>query len=308
VLVRSYSDRDPGRYYLYEAASKRWQSISSVMADIDPERMATVELHRIKARDGRELPVWLTQPADAKPGQALPAVVMVHPGPWSRGGTWKWEPYAQFLASRGYLVIDAEFRGSAGYGDAHYKAGWKQWGQAMQDDVADALLWAQQQGRASNKACIYGAGYGGYSALMGLVRHPDLYRCGIAAVAWTDPFLLLQGSWIGTDNISNYARKYWLPQVIGDAQKDRAMLTANSPLAQAKQIRAPVLLAYGEKDMIAPIAHGEKMREALREAGRPPEWVSYAGEGHAWLQTNNKVDFIRRVEKFLAQHLKSEAP
>ncbi|MBA3058985.1 MAG: prolyl oligopeptidase family serine peptidase [Gammaproteobacteria bacterium] len=308
VLVRSFSDRDPGSLYHYEVATKRWRAIGNVMDDIDPNRMATVDLHRIKARDGRDLPVWLTQPAGFKPGQPAPAVVLVHGGPWVRGGHWKWQPFEQFLASRGYLVISPEFRGSTGYGDAHYRAGWKQWGQTMQDDVADALLWAQKQGLASDKACIAGASYGGYSTLMGLVRNPELYRCGVAWVAVTDPALFLDGAWWVDDDISASGRRYQLPQLVGDVVKDADMLTANSPLAQFKRIKAPLLLAFGESDLRVPLVHGERLRAALHEAGRPPEWVTYSDEGHSWRLVSTNVDFARRVEIFLGQHLKVDGP
>ena len=164
AVVRSHSDRDPGRMVLYEAAGGRWQALATVLDGIDPSRMATVDFQRIKARDGRDLPVWLTLPPGGKPA---PAVVLVHGGPWVRGGYWQWDPMAQFLASRGYLVINPEFRGSTGYGEAHFQAGFRQWGQAMQDDVADALLWARARGLADHRACIAGASYGGYAALIG---------------------------------------------------------------------------------------------------------------------------------------------
>lgn len=309
VLVRSFSDRDPGMLWLYEAAGKRWQPISKVLDDIDPRRMATVDMHRIKARDGRDLPVWVTQPQGLKPGQSAPAVVLVHGGPWVRGGLWQWQAFEQFLASRGYLVISPEFRGSTGYGDAHYRAGWKQWGQAMQDDVADALLWAQGQGLADNaRACIAGANYGGYSTLMGLVRHPELYRCGVAWAAVTDPFLFLKGAWWVKDDVTRQGRRHWLPQTVGDVEKDADMLTAVSPVAQAKRIQAPLLLAFGEDDRRVPIAHGERLRDALRDAGRPPEWISYPNEAHSWRQVSTNVDFARRVESFLGRHLKADAP
>ena len=304
VLVRSYSDQDPGRLWLYHADSQRWEGIATVMEGLDPRRMATVELERIPARDGRDLPVWLTRPPGLAPGQAAPAVVLVHGGPWVRGGHWAWQPMAQFLASRGYLVIEPEFRGSTGYGLAHFRAGWKQWGQAMQDDVADALLWARAKGLADpQRACIAGGSYGGYSALMGLVRHPELYRCGAAWVAVTDPLLMLQGSWWVDDDTSAVARQYTLPQMVGDPDQDREMLTAASPLAQAARIQAPLLLAMGEADLRVPLAHGERLRAALRAAGRPPEWVSYENEGHSWRLQATRLDFARRLERFLAQHL-----
>jgi acetyl esterase/lipase len=309
VLVRSFADRDPGMLWLYEVATKRWQPVSKVLNDIDPRRMATVDLHRIKARDGRDLPVWVTRPQGLRPGQSAPTVVVVHGGPWVRGGHWEWEAFEQFLASRGYVVISPEFRGSDGYGDAHFRAGWKQWGQAMQDDVADALLWAQGQGLADKKlACIAGASYGGYSALMGLVRHPELYRCGVAWVAVTDPVLYIKGAWFVNDDLSGESRRHLLPQLVGDVEKDADMLTAVSPVAQAKHIQAPLLLAFGEADRRVPIAHGERLRDALRAAGRPPEWVSYPNEAHSWRQVSTQVDFARRVESFLGRHLKAEAP
>lgn len=308
LLVRSFSDRDPGNLYHYEAANKRWNLVSNVQDDIDPRRMGRVAMHRIKARDGRDLPVWLTQPAGFKAGQPVPAVVLVHGGPWVRIGFWEWEPMEQFLASRGYLVISPEFRGSTGYGDDHYRAGWKQWGQAMQNDVADALLWAQKQGLASDRACIAGASYGGYSTLMGLIRHPDLYKCGVAWVAVTDPKLYLDGAWGVIDDIDNSSRRYALPQLVGDLEKDAEMLTANSPLVRAAEIKAPLLLAFGESDRRVPLAHGERLRAALIKARRPPEWVTYPNEAHSWRQVSTQVDFARRMEKFLGQHLKAETP
>ena len=284
VLIRSFSDRDPGKLFLYEAAPQRLLPISNVLDGIDPKRMSTVDMHRIKARDGRDLPIWVTQPPGFKPGTPVPAVVLVHGGPWTRIGHWKWQPFEQFLASRGYLVISPEFRGSTGYGEAHYRAGWKQWGQAMQDDVADALLWAQKQGMASDKACIAGASYGGYSTLMGLVRHPTLYRCGVAWVAVTDPTLFLNGAWWIDDDVGGSGRRFALPELVGDVEKDAAMLSANSPLVQAKKIQAPLLLAFGESDRRVPMVHGKRLRAALIDAGNPPEWVSYPNEGHSWRQ------------------------
>jgi len=307
ALVNSWSDRDPGKLWLYRQATGQWQAIASVMPGIEPAEMATVEFHRIRARDGRDLPVWLTLPAGHRAGAPRPAVVMVHGGPWVRGGHWRWQPMEQFLASRGYLVISPDFRGSTGYGEAHHKAGWKQWGRAMQDDLADALAWARAQGHADTRACIAGASYGGYATLMGLVRHPDLYRCGVAWVAVTDLLLLLEGSiWI-EDDTSDLARRYTLRERVGDARVEAEALVTVSPVAQAARIRAPLLLAFGESDVRVPLAHGTRLREALREAGHDPEWVSYPGEGHGWRMPQTQIDFARRVETFLARQL-GDAP
>ncbi len=304
VLAQSWSDRDPGQLWLYRAASRQWQPVSKVLDGIDPATMARVDFQRIQARDGRDLPVWLTVPPGRQAGQPGPAVVLVHGGPWVRGGHWRWNAMEQFLASRGYLVISPEFRGSSGYGQAHERAGYKQWGQAMQDDVADALLWAQKQGLVDQRVCIAGASYGGYATLMGLIRHPDLYRCGVAWVAVTDPFLLLEGAFWVRDDTSDIQRQVSLPERVGDAKADAEMLTATSPVAQAARIRAPLLLAFGESDLRVPLAHGTRLRDALRKAGRDPLWVTYPDEGHGWRSEKNQVDFARRVEKFLADSLR----
>jgi dipeptidyl aminopeptidase/acylaminoacyl peptidase len=312
ALVRTYSDRDPGQLWVYRdkpaAGEAQWQAVARLMPGIDPRLMATVDTYRFKARDGREVPVWVTSPMGVEPGKPAPAVVMVHGGPSSRIGHWAWDPTNQFLASRGYLVIEPEFRGSKGYGEAHWKAGWKQWGQAMQDDVADALLWAQKEGLATDRACIAGASYGGYSTLMGLARQPSLYRCGVAWVAVTDLELLVNGSWWVSDDIGDDYRKYGMALLVGEPAKDAAMLAANSPVLLADKIKAPVLLAFGEEDIRVPLAHGKRMRAVLIKAGNEPEWVTYAGEGHGWALLKNKVDFAQRMERFLAKHLQTPAP
>ena len=304
LLVRSYSDRTPGEFWLYRAVDKSWRPLARLQSGMEQAATASTDFQRIKARDGHELPLWITRPDAAPAGQALPTVVMVHGGPWVRGGHWEWEPMRQFLASRGYQVIEPEFRGSTGYGDRHYRAGFRQWGQAMQDDVADALLWAQKQGLASEKACIAGASYGGYSTLMGLVRHPELYRCGVAWVAVSDLELYLKGSVWVSDDISSVGRRHTLPEMVGDLDKDAALIKAHSPVEQAEHIKAPLLLGYGADDLRVPLAHGRRLREAMRKAGNEPEWVVYAEEAHSWRKTATRADFARRMEAFLARHLK----
>lgn len=308
-LVLSYSDRDPGKLYLWRQADRggqgRWWQVGTVRPDIDPRQMGITDFARIKARDGRDLPVWVTRPAGVT-GPA-PAVVLVHGGPWVRGRHWEWRDLPQFLASRGYVVIEPEFRGSDGYGVAHFRAGDKQWGLAMQDDVADALLWAQGKGLASDAACIVGGSYGGYSTLMGLIRHPELYKCGSAWVAVTDLFLYLEGSWWVDDDISSAGRRYSLPDLVGQAQNDRARLEATSPAFQAARITRPLQLVWGQDDRRVPIVHGERLRRAMREAGREPEWIVYEGEAHGWRKPEHRVDFARRLESFLDRHLKPGA-
>jgi len=300
ALVRAWSDRDPGQFWIHQAATGQWRKVGDLRAKVEPHRMARTDFARIRARDGLEFPVWVTLP----PGPARPraTIVLVHGGPWVRGRHWRWDADAQFLASRGYAVIEPEFRGSQGYGEALFQAGRRQWGQAMQDDVADALAWAVKQGYSDPaRVCIAGASYGGYATLMGLVRHPDLYRCGVAWVAVTDPRLLF--SWrYGTD-VSDEARSYFYPGLIGDPVKDAAMLDAVTPVLQAHRIQAPLLLAFGGQDRRVQLVHGTRLRDALRAAGKEPEWVVYPDEGHGWFKLENRLDFAHRMEAFLALHL-----
>ena len=306
LVVRSYADRHPGQLLLWMGSpggAGRWKVIANLLPGIDPQQMATLSLERIRARDGRDLPVWVTLPAGSKPGQPRPAVVMVHGGPWVRGGHWRWDPMAQFLASRGWVVIEPEFRGSSGYGKAHTQAGYRQFGQAMQDDVADALLWARAQKIASDRACIVGGSYGGYATLMGLIRHPELYRCGSAWFAVADLPLYVEGGWFVSDDISASGRRYLLPEWVGHPEKDRAMLLAHSPVEQAARLRAPLQLVWGVDDLRVPLAHGKRLRSALRAAGHEPEWIEYEGEAHGLRQLDNQVDMARRLEAFLRRHL-----
>jgi dipeptidyl aminopeptidase/acylaminoacyl peptidase len=262
--------------------------------------MGRLDFHRIRARDGEDLPLWVTTP----PGPPKPrsAVVYVHGGPWASDPSWGWHPEEQFLASRGYVVLQPEFRGSVGYGRKHLLAGAKHWGDTMQDDVADAVRWAIDKGLVDpTRVCIIGRGYGGYAALMGPIRDPGLYRCAIAWAAVTDPALLYTADW--TSNVSEEARRYVLPRLLGDNDTDRASLISASPVDRAAEVRIPVLLAYGLLDRRM-LKHGSRMRDALSAAGNPPEWVLYPNEGHGWYNSDDRIDFWHRVEGFLAKNLR----
>ncbi len=303
VLVRSWSDRDPGQYLLWRDEGASLQPLSRANRRIDPAAMGTLDLYRIKARDGLELPVWVTRPAGAKPGQRTPAVLLAHGGPWMRGTSWQWRPMAQFLASRGVTVIEPEFRGSTGYGQRLFRAGWREWGRAMQDDLDDAVAWAVREGLVDGgRVCIAGGSYGGYAALMGLVREDSPYRCAAAWVAVSDPGLLFK--WSSRGDMSEEARRFSLPAMIGDPAADAERLQAVSPVAQAARIRRPLMLTYGSADRRVPLEHGERMRSALRAAGQEPEYHVYTGEGHGWNKLETRVDFARRLEDFLARSLR----
>ena len=301
VLIHSYSDTSPGDYLIYRPAEDKFERVAARRDGHREEVMANVGFYRTKTRDGADLPVWITR-TKSGPAGPRPAVVMVHGGPWTRGGYWEWDKESQFLATRGYVVITPEFRGSKGFGDHHFRAGWKQWGLRMQDDVNDALRFAVDKGLVDPKrVCIAGASYGGYATLMGLARDPDLFKCGVAWVAVSDPRLMFSVHW---SDVSTEAKEYTMPVMIGDPEKDAAMLEANAPIALASKIKAPLLLAYGRLDRRVPLVHGEKMHKALLDAGAKPEWVVYDNEGHGWLNSDNQVDFWTRVERFLDANLK----
>ena len=302
VVVQSGADRQPVVFFLYDVDADKLRLIGASRPWINSKLMATRDLIRFKARDGLEIPLHVTRPRGVT-GSA-PMVVLVHGGPFVRGGDWRWDASSQFLASRGYVVIEPEFRGSQGFGYKHFRAGWKQWGLGMQDDVADAALWAIKQGWADPKRiCIAGASYGGYATMMGLVTHPELFRCGVNWVGVTDIDMLYSVAW---SDLDESFRNHGLPKMVGDRVKDAAQIAATSPLKRASEIKQPVLMAYGEQDMRVPLDHGVRMRDALKPHNRDVEWVVYPDEGHGFRKPVNNIDFWSRVEKFLARNLKAE--
>lgn len=302
VLVNVRSDRTPLTFLLYNTTDKTLTRIGETRPDIRPEQMSARQLVRYKARDGLEIPAWLTVPKGA--GKNLPMVVLVHDGPRLRGGDWSWDADSQFLASRGYLVLEPEFRGSFGYGLAHYRAGFKQWGLKMQDDLADGTRWAIARGLADPaRICIAGAGYGGYATFMGLINDPQLYRCGVASAGITDMKLLYAPNWRLYSGYADHWRKYGMPELVGDPVRDAAQLEATSPLTQAARLKQPVLLAYGGEDLLVPLVHGTRFRDALTRTNPSVEWIEYPQEAHDWRLVKTKVDFWSRVERFLDRQI-----
>jgi len=308
VLVTAFSDVQPRMLLLYNTETKTFKRIGSERPAIKAAQMGTQEVVRYKARDGLVIPAWLTIPPGGK-RTGLPLVVLVHGGPYVRGGAWGWSAETQFLASRGYAVLEPEYRGSTGFGEAHFRAGWKQWGLGMQNDIADGAKWAIAQGIVDPKRiCIAGASYGGYAALMGLVNNPELFKCGVNWVGVTDIDLLYNGSWGFEDDLSARYRKYGMPKLVGDPVADAAQFKATSPLQQAARISQPLLLAYGGADRRVPLYHGEKFYKAVKQTNPDVEWVVYADEGHGWALPKNQIDFWGRVERFLDRHIGAKSP
>jgi dipeptidyl aminopeptidase/acylaminoacyl peptidase len=303
VAVISHSDVDPGNYYLFNTQTAKLTHLGAAMRGIEPRQMARRDLVRYKARDGLDIPAWLTLPSSGA-RKNLPLVVLVHEGPWSRSASWQWDAPSQFLASRGYAVLEPEFRGGTGWGFKHYQAGWRQWGLAMQHDLADGVRWAVSQGIVDGgKVCIAGGAYGGYAALMGLANDPDVYRCGLSWGGITDLTSINSLDWeVGLVQSSVY-RTRGLKAEVADGEKDVAQLKALSPLQYADRIKQPVFLAHGGANRVVGIDQSIKFRNALRRHNPNVEWVEYLEEGHTWVAVKNRVDFWTRVEKFLEKNI-----
>ncbi len=300
-VIQSRSDRQPPEYFVYDQQKAAVRRIGAAQPWITEDTQGRRSFHRFAARDGLSIPVYVTHPPGSTPTDALPAVVMIHGGPWVRGASLAWEADAQFLASRGYRVIEPEFRGSEGYGYALFRAGWKAWGTTMQDDLKDAVDWAAKERLIDPaRVCLYGASYGGYAALMSPIRYPAAYRCAASFVGVTD-IDLMYGS--GHSDLSVQSKRYAMPTLIGDRVTDANLLRAASPLQRVAEIKIPILLAHGGLDRRVPIEHANKFASAAKAAGVKVEVVDYPHEGHGWYDPDNHTDFLNRLEAFLAKSM-----
>ena len=300
VLIHAFSDVEPGSFYLYHKNTGKITLFGHTKATINATQMSQKDFVRFPARDGLDIPAYLTLPKGL-PAKNLPLVLLVHSGPFVRGVHWRWNEESQFLASRGYAVLEPEFRGSTGYGLLHEKAGWKQWGLKMQDDLVDSVKWAIAQGYVDpQRVCIAGASYGGYATLMGLIRDPDVFQCGVNWVGVTDIGLMYDTPW---DDSFVETTKYFMPLKVADREKDAAQIKATSPLNLAAKLKRPVIMAYGVLDRRVPLVHGKKMFDAIKQHNPDAIWISYAEEGHGWYAPKNKIDFWSQVETFLHKHI-----
>ena len=301
VLIASRSDISPGAFYLLTVKTGKMEWLADRSPWIKPEQMSPMRAVRYKARDGLEIPAYLTLPRGSS-GKELPLVVLPHGGPWVDGDSWHFNPEVQFLASRGYAVLQPNFRGTTRYGWKHFSASFKQWGLAMQDDISDGVVWAIKEGIADKRRiCIFGASYGGYAALMGLVKTPELYKCGIDYLGVTDISLNFDVSW--TDFAYSDYINYDAKTFMGDPDKDRALWKTVSPVEQAAKVQAPVLMAYGAQDRRVPLIHGQQMKTALDKYEKKYQWMVMAGEGHGFRDPENQAKFYGAVEKFLKENI-----
>ncbi len=296
ILVRSASAVQPAIFRIYNRDTKAVASLGRSRPEIVPSQMANMEMKRYQARDGLAIPAYLTLPNVAQQ-KNLPLIVLVKSHAWSRGAVWGWDPAVQFLASRGYAVLQPESRGTSGFGNAFYAAGMKQWGRTMQDDLADGAKWAVAQGIADPKRiCIAGRGYGGYAAMMGLVKDSDLFRCAINIGGFAD--LPKTVKRVG----QNLGSASDLQTLIGHPTTDAAQLSAASPLHNAQLIRNPVLLAYGEADPDVPASDGVALFDAIKAVNPAAELHIFDKKGQAWPRDDNAAQLWMRIEAFLEKH------
>jgi dipeptidyl aminopeptidase/acylaminoacyl peptidase len=300
-IVTARSDVKPASFYLFDRQAGKLEWLADASPWIDPKAMSPVRPVRYKARDGLEIPGYLTVPR-ASAGQNLPMVVMIHGGPWVPGDTWYYNPEVQFFASRGYAVLQPNFRGTTRYGWKHFSSSFKQWGLAMQDDITDGVKWAVEQGVADpGRICIYGASYGGYATMMGLAKTPELFKCGINYVGVTDLNLFATAYW--ADYAESEFPKYGMKAMVGDLEGDQERLKTTSPVEMAARIKSPVFMAYGAADRRVVPEHGTRMKSALEERGSKPLWMMVDGEGHGFREMKNQVSLYGAMEKFLAEHI-----
>jgi dipeptidyl aminopeptidase/acylaminoacyl peptidase len=296
-IVRFDDDNKPPRYYTYDRKSQKASFLFSVQPELEDAPLAEMQAVSYKARDGLVIQAYLTLPQGV-PARKLPVVIHPHGGPWARD-TWGFDPTVQWLANRGYAVLQPNFRGSTGYGKKFLNAADREWGNKMQHDLTDGTKWLVDQGVADpDRICIMGGSYGGYATLMGLVNDPDLYACGVDIVGVANLI-----TWLKT------IPPYWMPfrdvlaQRVGDPDKDAEFLKSRSPVYLTDKIKAPLLIGQGANDPRVPRAESIQIRDAMKKAGKKVEYIEYADEGHGFARPENRLNFFAAAEKFLAEHI-----
>ncbi|MEO8035734.1 MAG: S9 family peptidase, partial [Acidobacteriota bacterium] len=296
-LIVFNSDRGPAKYYSWDRQARKGTYLLTTRPKLENLTLNEMKAVTIKTRDGLSMHSYLTLPAGLPP-KNLPLVLFVHGGPWGRD-TWGFSSYPQWLANRGYAVLQPNFRSSTGFGKKFLHAGDRQWGLKMQDDLTDAVNWAIKQGYADPKrVAIMGGSYGGYATLAGLAFTPDLYACGVDIV--------------GPSNLKTLIGSippYWKTQRaifdlrIGnvDDPKDAELVRNASPLFKAKAITRPLLIGQGANDPRVNHAESEQIVDAITKNNGSVTYVIYSDEGHGFVRPDNKIDFNARAEQFLSQ-------
>jgi dipeptidyl aminopeptidase/acylaminoacyl peptidase len=296
-IVRQYSDRSRGGYYLYETAHDRLTILAEISPWLKEEYMCEMKPIVYKSRDGLLIHGYVTLPRGMA-ARNLPIVVNPHGGPWTRD-VWGFDAEAQFLANQGFAVLQMNYRGSTGYGRKFWEASFKQWGRKMQDDISDGVNWLVKLGIANpQKVAIYGGSYGGYAVLAGLTFTPELYACGV--------------DYCGVSNLFTFMKTippYWKPSLerfyimVGNPEKDLELLRAASPIFHVDRIKAPLLVGQGAQDPRVNVNESDQIVAAVRKRGIHVEYMVKENEGHGFHNEENRLDFYGAMEIFLKKNL-----
>jgi dipeptidyl aminopeptidase/acylaminoacyl peptidase len=297
-IVAAVSDRTEGARYVYDRKSNSLTKLAVINPKIAESDMASMKPISYKSRDGLTINGYLTLPV-GKPAKNLACVVNPHGGPWARDG-WGFNPEVQFLANRGYCVLQMNFRGSTGYGRTFWEASFKQWGKTMQNDITDGVQWLIAQGIADPaRVGIYGGSYGGYATLAGVTFTPDLYAAAV--------------DYVGVANLLTFMSTippYWEPQrqqmydMVGHPEKELELMKAASPVFHVDKIKTPLFVAQGAKDPRVNKAESDQVVEALKKRGVAVDYMVKENEGHGFRNVENKYEFYGAMEKFFAIYLK----
>ena len=292
-LFEVRSDRDPGSFFLFDVAERHAAFLSRRLPAVDTEKMAVTEVVDIPARDGLMLQGFVTRLRTAESTQ--PLIVLPHGGPFGVFDHREFDPEVQMFAAAGYTVLQLNFRGSGNYGRAFQSAGAQQWGRAMQDDVIDATRWAiAEKIGSAGRVCIVGASYGAYVALMGVALEPDLYACAVGYVGVYDLVEMTHDR-----RSENAISASWGTEWVGDISQ----MAAISPTTLAEKIKAPVLLAAGGEDRVAPMVHSERMQKSIEKTGAKVETYYVDTAGHGFYLLEHRREYYTRVLAFLERHL-----
>lgn len=300
-LIYAGNDKSRGSYYFYDQETDELDHIADLSPWLNPDHLASMEPISYTSRDGLKIHGYLTLPV-GREAKNLPVVIHPHGGPWGRD-TWGYNSGVQLLANRGYAVLQMNFRGSTGYGKEFWKISFKQWGQAMQDDVTDGVTWLIDQGIADpDRIAIYGGSYGGYATLAGITNTPDLYAAAVDYVGVSNLFTFME-------TIPPYWEPYkkMLYEMVGDPNtKDSIMMKANSPVFHVDKIKAALFVAQGANDPRVAQDESDQMVEALEKNGVIVQYMLKENEGHGFRNEENRFDFYRAMTEFLEKNLKEK--
>jgi dipeptidyl aminopeptidase/acylaminoacyl peptidase len=304
VLVFSYSDKDPGAWYLLNTKAMSMKLIARRMPSIDPERMLPMSTLHYPSFDGLSIPAYLTLPG--KPAGPAPTIVLIHGGPQARD-RWDFDQEVQILAAHGYAVFQPQFRGSSGFGKHFEEAGYGQWGQAMQQDIDAGVKYLVDQKIADpQRLCIIGGSYGGYAALWALARDPQLFKCGVSVAGVSDLRRMLHDD---SDASRNAVVREIVRHRLGDSSEMKATFDSVSPLKHVDRIVVPLLLVHGDLDQRVPISHGKQMHDAMTDLKKDVEWIEFPDEAHGLSKPENRRIYYAAVFKLLERTIgKGEPP